>query len=562
MPPRRSLAWPLRLYRLAIFALVFFFIHLQHQDRLAERSAWTPELATLQEFWPEAHSLSSRDPEHGGFFVLAEGGRALGYALSTAEAAAHIVGYSGPSSALLLFDQRGRVIHARLLHSADTADHSAMVERHAPFWKQFEGLVKGQAPQARPHGVTGATLTSSALAEGILAALDAPTGIPFLFPQPLTAKELQEFLPQAASLGAGQPGGNPIYDADGELLGTAFRSSPAGDAVIGYRGPSDVIAIFDPASDTLSHLRVRDSYDSEQYVGYVNADPHFLRSFSGLSRKEIIDLDYQAARIEGVSGATQTSYATIESIRVALEREASRQAERAAAATPWHPSPRDLGLATVLALGCLMSFSSLRGRPRLRFAYLAAVLVYLGFISGDMIAQALVVGWAQGGIPFSRLAGLALLVAASLLLPWLTGKQVYCHQICPHGAAQQLINQLSPWRRLARLSPPTIRLLSLIPLALLALVLAVAMLDLPVELAALEAFDAYLWRAAAIASIAIAITGLVASLFMPLPYCRFGCPTGLLFKFVRTAGRQDRFSSRDVAGLAFAAAAALLYFAN
>ena len=47
------------------------------------------------------------------------------------------------------------------------------------------------------------------------------------------------------------------------------------------------------------------------------------------------------------------------------------------------------------------------------------------------------------------------------------------------------------------------------------------------------------------ASIVIAIAGLLWSLLTPLAYCRYGCPTGALFKLLRFTGDGDRFGARD-----------------
>jgi NosR/NirI family transcriptional regulator, nitrous oxide reductase regulator len=47
----------------------------------------------------------------------------------------------------------------------------------------------------------------------------------------------------------------------------------------------------------------------------------------------------------------------------------------------------------------------------------------------------------------------------------------------------------------------------------------------------------------------IAIIGLIAAAFVPMAYCKYGCPTGLVLAFVRSHGKADRFSIRDtVAG--------------
>jgi len=80
---------------------------------------------------------------------------------------------------------------------------------------------------------------------------------------------------------------------------------------------------------------------------------------------------------------------------------------------------------------------------------------------------------------------------------------------------------------------------------------------LNVDLNALEPFDAYVWRVAGIASLVIAITGLVASLFVPMAYCKYGCPTGALFKLLRSAGDHEQVGMREWLALACIAAVAI-----
>ena len=59
----------------------------------------------------------------------------------------------------------------------------------------------------------------------------------------------------------------------------------------------------------------------------------------------------------------------------------------------------------------------------------------------------------------------------------------------------------------------------------------------------------------------LAIAGLVASLFVPMAYCRYGCPTGALLKFVRYAGHGDVFGKRDVGALVLVLAAIMMRYA-
>ena len=70
------------------------------------------------------------------------------------------------------------------------------------------------------------------------------------------------------------------------------------------------------------------------------------------------------------------------------------------------------------------------------------------------------------------------------------------------------------------------------------------------NLASFEAFDAWLWRSAGLATIVIAVLGLLASIVSPLAYCKYGCPTGALFKFLRKSAGTQSLGLRDlIAGL-------------
>ena len=86
---------------------------------------------------------------------------------------------------------------------------------------------------------------------------------------------------------------------------------------------------------------------------------------------------------------------------------------------------------------------------------------------------------------------------------------------------------------------------TVVPGVLLGLALVSVLIGWPLNLAAIEPFDAWSWRAAGVASIVIALVGLAASLFVPQAYCHFGCPTGALLSFIRSAGSSDRWTARD-----------------
>jgi hypothetical protein len=89
-------------------------------------------------------------------------------------------------------------------------------------------------------------------------------------------------------------------------------------------------------------------------------------------------------------------------------------------------------------------------------------------------------------------------------------------------------------------------------------VVFVAVSNLPFNLVNIEPFDAYSWRAAAWPTTAVAIVGLIASLFVPMAYCRYGCPTGAVLEYLRRHGRSDRLTRADWFAAACLAAAVLL----
>jgi hypothetical protein len=364
---------------------------------------------------------------------------------------------------------------------------------------------------------------------------------------PLTISEIAGLYPKAAALlpEEGERRGFHVLDAAGQKLGYVLRTMPEAGAVMGYRGWTDTLVAFDPALHVIG-VRVRESQDTREHVQDVRDDRYYLKTWNGKSWDEVAGKTPQAEGIEGVSGATMTSMAMAEGIMRRLA------ASNKALATPLPPvrrSWRDAGLLLVIVAGLVLSFTGTYGRRWLRRGFQVAVIAYVGFITGDLLAQSLMAGWAQGGAPWRSAPGLVLLLAAALAVPWATGKPLYCQQLCPHGAAQELLHSFAPRRWRIALPPGLAAGLRWLPPMLLGLVVIVSMLTLPFELSHLEPFDAYVPAAVGAVTLAIALAGLVASLFVPMAYCHYGCPTGALLNFIRSHGRADRFGRGDLAAL-------------
>jgi len=530
--------------------------HLRYQAQQAGRDAAEVRVEQLKGFFPSAASISGWDVDRGERHVLDAEGKELGYFVQTSPASDAIVGYSGPTNVLIAFGPDDRVVGMQILSSRDTREHVADVLEDPDFLRALNGLTWDEAGRrTNLDAVSGATLTSLAIIESVTNRLGG--GKPSLkFPQPIALDETRKFFPDAADLQPSEtrPAMLGVVDATGKQLGWVFRTSPAADAVMGYQGPTDTLVALGPEGKTLG-ISLRKSYDNEPYVGYAGGDYSFPALFEGLTVEELAKLNPKAAEIEGVSGATMTSMAMAYGIPKGAE---------AAMAPPAEPQQRrmtfalrDYGTLAIVALAVAVGFSNLRGKRWVRVGFQLLLVGYLGFLNGDILSQALLVGWSQAGVPWRLAPGLAILSAAALLVPVFTKKQLYCNHICPYGAAQQLIRGRLPWAW----HPPALlsKGLGLIPFALLVLVVIVAMTHAKVNLAGIEPFDAFLFWIAGAATIFIAVVGLAFAAVTPMAYCRFGCPTGQLLTYLRFHGQAGELGRRDLAAVVLLLLALVLW---
>ena len=543
MPLKNLRLHLLRLWRVGLLVAAVLVIRevVQMRERHEAAAVLTPE--RLRDYFPMIRTLGAANPGSGWRAALGGEGQTLGYVCTTAPESDRIIGYSGPTNCLLVFDVKGVLTGVRLLKSHDTSDHVAEVVADRAFFAQFKNMEPGKPVKEPLHTVTGATLTSAAIAQGVLEKLGRAKGASLRFPEEITLAEVQRLEPAASKL---QPspkhaGGQEVLDASGKCIAIAVRTSPVTDTLVGYKGPTDTLMLLDASGRVLKRIALRKSYDTKRYVAYVTGDDYFQNLFNEMTLESLAELDFKAAKIEGVSGATETSWSVAEG----LKRRAKSLLEQEPA--DWMRQVRwrwqDTGHVMVVLSAFLMAFTRLRGVSRVRHLHHVLLVVYGGFIAGEMLSQGLLTGWAAHGTPWRSAPGLLLLTVVALLGPVFTGRQLYCHHICPHGALQQLLARRMKWQW--RLSSALERRLTQMPFLLLGFVFVCIIIGWAVDMNSLEPFDAYGFRVAGVTSLAIAVVGLIASLFQPLAYCKYGCPTGALFKLLRLTGDADRPGVRD-----------------
>ncbi len=507
-----------------------------------------PPLEIVRHQLADAASVESTQDASGLWPVHDSDGQTIALAARTLPAAMHVVGYRGPTEALIIFGTDLKIKSVRLLDSADTSEHVEAVAADQKFFEQFQAWTWG-GPQAdaKIDAVSGATLTSLALAEGVLKRIggDRPS---LVFPDPLTIDDVVSWYPDANSI-RDDNGVALIRNAHDQVIGRVIRSGVLSDDVMGYQGPTELLLKLSP-DDAVESIRLRKSYDNEPYVDYVRTEAGFWAMMENQSLAELARLDPEEAGIEGVSGATMTSLAVADTIVATAQATIEAQHNASAKQDPaWMSSVRwtaaDIATICTLLMAAILSQSKLFHRRTLRRLWLLAVVVVIGLWAGNLISMALVAGWSAEGIAWRLAPGLTAVVAVALLVPPMTKGNPYCNHLCPHGAIQQLIKTgiRSSWRR--HPSRDVTKWLAKIP-GLSLVVAYVALCAVPtIDLSAWEPFHAYLFRIAPWSALVFAALTLAVAAVIPMGYCRFGCPTGRLIDYLRRTATSDRIQWAD-----------------
>lgn len=542
------------LLRCGVVLAIAIAIRMTDQDSrqlggVAKQSNVTIE--QVRPWFPTATAVKT--PANGIASIVDSSDTVMGFALTTLPAAKDVVGYRGPGNMLLLLDTGSTVVGTTLLSSEDTPEHVAEIETNETFVRQFEGWVLGDpSTHKNVDSVSGATLTSLALAEGIAIRLGGEK--PSLrFPDDFDSADLKITGTAEVSLPL-----ESIYSFEavigiGEEQSSLIRTGPLADSIAGYQGPSEILLWLD-SNNKIKHASLRRTFDNQPYASYLNDDTYFWKLFLNKTLRQVSTIDLEAEQVEGVSGATMTSLAVADTIiAAALEFESRKQQMTAKPAQRsirwgWH----DVGTLLILLGASIIALTRLRGIRWLRQVWNVILVVYLGLMTGNLISLAVVFGWAAQGVAWQLAPGLASVVVISFLLSILTRRNVYCSHICPHGAVQQLL------KRPPKLSKTTRKRLSKlrwVPGLILFAAVSVTLLRINLNLAAWEPFNAYIWFIAGISSISLALGSLLFSWFVPMGYCRHACGTGRLLDYVRRSADSSRFTLADAVALTIAVAA-------
>jgi len=549
------------LFRFIALATIVGLIHKSHQEFLSKLNdkGQPIELSDVQKVLPQAVALNSEDDNPAEVHAYDEQEKRIGLITQTSPQGDSAIGFSGSTNLMVIWDEEDQVSSVSIRTSGDTVDHVDAILEKPDFFKQFEGKTREDlAELGNIEAVSGATLTSMAIVDAIALRFGGEKKVG-RFPNPIQLEEVIKYFKTASELvpSTTHPSLVEVHDNNGTVLGKVGRTSPYSDQIIGYQGPIDTLLAFDQNS-SLQGMRIRSSFENQPYADYPNDDAYFESLFTGKTIAELADMNLTEEEVEGVSGATMTSIAMAEGIVKTAgdwDRESVSVKDSAKPLIYW--KARDYGSLGVILFASFVAFTR-RGKTKFFRITLQILLVcYLGLVNGDILSQALFAGWAQNGIPWQRAPILALLSLAALIIPMVTGKSFYCHQLCPHGAAQQWMRKLK--KKPIHIPRALDNILKCVPVALLFFVVFLAFSSSTHTVAILEPFDAYVWEVAGAITIAIALISLLVSAFVPMAYCRYGCPTGAMLKLFEFGKNDQGWTRRDYLSFGLLGLALILY---
>jgi len=350
---------------------------------------------------------------------------------------------------------------------------------------------------------------------------------------------IREIFPAAASLEERQ-GVFGVHDGDGRLIGWAASGSASG-----YGGPMLVVAGID-TEGTIIGARVVEKRETPAFWSMVRVDA-YVGAITGAAYD---DVSYDYSEVAGVTGATISSDALVDSIRSSIAEVAGVAFD---VRLPLPPRPFEFGILEIVVLVVILGgvgAQRLKGPTRRRVRWIAQIagLIVIGFWKDSPIALAKLAAMASGFFPDPR-ANLALyvLVGGFLITSFAWGRNVYCLYACPFGAAQRCVGAIGGQK--LTLPRGVVRFLETARNLAVFVVLFMAFLALQPTLASYEPFSTLFSLRGSTLQWVLLFLALVASLVLRNPWCDHGCPMrtveNALRDLRRLLGRRQEFVAQD-----------------
>lgn len=303
-------------------------------------------------------------------------------------------------------------------------------------------------------------------------------------------------------------------NSDGSMI---VNTSLIGKGIIGYSGPVPLRIYI----NKVGVIEKIEDLDNSETPAFFEQARTLLTRWNGKTVDEALSMN-----VDAVSGATFSSEAIKQNVELGLKYAKSSSASRHKA-TEW-TLVSIVSLLVVLLGAVLPLFVKNR---KLHIVQLILNISVLGLWSGTFMSYAALMNLFSNGVSvesFSAMAATLLMVVVAFVFPVFGKVGHYCANICPLGSAQELLGKIT--RNKIKLSKRTLAALGLFRSLLWAVLMLLMLAGISVDWMDFELFTAFIYSSAPVYMLVIAVVFMLFSVFVPRPYCRFVCPTGMLMK--------------------------------
>jgi NosR/NirI family transcriptional regulator, nitrous oxide reductase regulator len=290
----------------------------------------------------------------------------------------------------------------------------------------------------------------------------------------------------------------------------------------GYNGPVTTLVQTGMTGDIIQ-IKVTENHETPSYFQKLEKN-NFLITASRVDIRNYLNSE----PVNAVSGATITSRAVMQGIRNGYSKGENIQASKSYKIR--------IGALEIIVFFLLISGIALQRiknqkiRQGILWSSLIISLIFLGFVYNQPITISRIVAVINGYLPEVRNEFyLYLLLGGSVLTLIFTGKNVYCHSVCPFGAAQEVLGKTGRAKTFRTGYYTKLKYLQWT--ITFAAVIAALLLNDP-SVAQYEVFGAFFQLTASNILFAVLIIVIILSLFIKRPWCNFMCPVNGFFAYL------------------------------
>lgn len=252
------------------------------------------------------------------------------------------------------------------------------------------------------------------------------------------------------------------------------------------------------------------------------------RFFAYLSGRKI-DSFFVGDPIDAISGATASSIAVMQAIRVGYSE--GENITTTPIDYPVFGFLEFLVLYLLFAGFIIVKVKNIKLKRYLLWISIILSFVLLGFIFNQPLTFSRISAILNGYFPsLNKELYLYILLGGSVLFILITRKNIYCHSVCPFGAAQDILaktGKAKPFR------PKYYTFLKILQRTIALFVLLISLALNNPAIAQYEVFGAFFQLTASSILFVVLFIVIILSLFIKRPWCHFMCPIDSVFEYTK-----------------------------